>query len=452
MLAIPAKRTDLVGLLVGGQLPSGARYQSNERFDVPGKDDLVLFYQSNEPVPGELPALLQIRRGTVEEFLAWSTSYLNVTFPLTAFTRVIGESELSHFAKLINTPHPGVFATSFAALVIAEAHAHVKETSSRKSVSMPAYLNTLSFYMGRSLSIGLASLSFDRLLHRWAELQHVAQQPERHVDVSVLARVWSVLFSVYGGNGHRNSLFAGDDRSAMVTACREVQQRGEISAATWRELRGQWTELDQALVLMGENRESRVIAVEAIVQRMMELQGKGGPQYSLLAGYLLSRVAPGSLAHLDFALDVELPDRSFVMWYALFAGLHPDAKLGDMVAGWGYRIVRELSFSDHLASPPRADIAFAELEVLARGRSTVSDIPTSQYSVMSVEALPLVNVVMRRPGTANDQSEGSVTSASIADATRLLATLDETLDRARDISLRVSSAIRVDRSRKKKRE
>ena len=146
-------------------------------------------------------------------------------------------------------------------------------------------------------------------------------------------------------------------------------------------------------------REDRVVAVNEFAHSILKTSSSRPEVTSLMLGYLVSRIAPGTIRHLSVLAPVANHYPSAVLWYGFCAGLGDAeggglARLGGGRAGvdlpsGARRIARDLLRADSLVEAPDCDIGYPELVALSRtGGRELEGLTTLTQGTFIVELAP----------------------------------------------------------------
>jgi len=194
------------------------------------------------------------------------------------------------------------------------------------------------------------------------------------------------------------------DTDAIVTdSLHDLRREGRLSQDKWRSLLPQTNEADALWNAMEGPREGRVLAVENGIQ----VFGKGNKttrsRRAFAAGYLASRVQPGTLDHLSLLFPIVPELRESLLWFGVCAGLVPETTADNYANGLGWLMRRELGRPSHWLERPSCDIALAEMKMLLESRdSGKPSFQTASHGVLEVEILPLVTTHVRWSEHAED--------------------------------------------------
>jgi hypothetical protein len=147
-------------------------------------------------------------------------------------------------------------------------------------------------------------------------------------------------------------------------------------------------------------------------------------------GYLLSRIQPGTLTHIEGGLDWSRGGIAPLIWYGILAGLHPDSNVKRHLGGIGYRILRDLLQPGMVWNRPRADVSYQEAALL-RAKDQLADITTAVPGVIAMELLPLVVAHVRKRDSEPVAATPDASSQDVLKETHeLVRRIDALLSRA----------------------
>ncbi len=367
---------------------------------VGGGQAQVIWRQDPRQYAG-LPAVIVIDEGKQREFLAWAASYLHDLSPLTAFCRVIDTSSAERALRYKAIPSLGMLEEVCLGVIFAEALSHARarlERFSVKELTGAACVATYSFSMARALAVGALGPESDPITEVWERARTAARQPTLKLSARQAREVWAIvvalgrseddLFEVEGGKG-------GEPRAAVTSACLDLYRRGEISSAGWAALVGRSPELIALRDRMRDSVEDRVRAVERALEQLQQGGGANPTASGFVAGYLASRVAPGSLDHFDLLWPQVDRFPLSPLWYGLCAGLDARRNPNVYVGAVGRRVAREVLRAEALTDTPRCDIAIAELVMLTSGEAGSGDLRIGAHGFAEVELVPCVATTIR---------------------------------------------------------
>lgn len=111
--------------------------------------------------------------------------------------------------------------------------------------------------------------------------------------------------------------------------------------------------------------------------------------------FIATRVAPGSLEHLELLSTQRLPGLG--LWYVLFASIQSPQQVLAIQNGLGHRVLRDVSAVESLTSRPSADIAFSELKAIERLGPEALSRKLGHANEIEVELVPFVTTSFTYP-------------------------------------------------------
>ena len=356
--------------VIGGRLDARRlAHPADRRAKAPplGAEELLFVWphsSGESPRKARLPPLIAIDRERQREFFAWVSTFLTDLSPFTAHCRVVDPSDLARVESL-DEREPSLAGVEGAsvALILVEA-----KLAGEPSPGLGLCRRSLSYALARSVALGAAAEAEDQVAESWLRLQQRAAPTRPLSKLDSLRRVWREVARLTAPERttQLDLGVAGGPRT-LPAACRELFSAGEVQRASWTSLVQGDLELTEAPKSMEGSREDRVTVLERSIARLRRLPNGEGSEKAFAAGYLASRVAPGSIEHLPLVVSSAQEFAGAEYWYALAAGLskHSDARA--FSRGVGGRLLRDLLRRESLSASPEADVSIPELDVLLAG-------------------------------------------------------------------------------------
>jgi hypothetical protein len=163
---------------------------------------------------------------------------------------------------------------------------------------------------------------------------------------------------------------------------------------------------------------------------------------ALLAGYSLSRIAPGTLDHLSQLTTLREHSPGMTIWYCFCAGCAEGSHIEIDNMGLGRLLNREIVAAEDAFDYPHADIGINELEMISLNSGNI-ELPRSLPGSLTVEMYPRIYMVIRT-GPAPDLKN---TGPNLVQE-EVLSTVRVLLDQAQRAIARVSRDDRSGQRRK----
>ena len=351
---------------------------------------------AKKPGNDELPVALVVREVEMDDFFAWTNTYVPNWSPITAYFRVFSDKELIRRGGEISDEGEKVLEATSIGLIVAEAMGLSSEGYDVDSVSMSACIATFSYAASQGIRRNLGMVEVAR---EWSNCRTVTGQAPLRIEVEDMLVPWETVMDAVndrvdesGGRSKR------DKRRLLVDGLVEVIKDGEIGETTWKRLTTGFPNARRAIEPMKGTQEERVIVLESVLGEGANRGNRYGEENSFVAGYLGSRIFPGTIKHAGLVLRHLERYPSAVLWLGLFAGLHGRRELN--LSSLGRHVWRALSGEESVLSRPRCDIGIRELRVLVEGGMFGAQFRTVTPGRLVVELRPGVNTVVRWP--AND--------------------------------------------------
>lgn len=410
MFLTDLSRKELLTLLAmddRGELPKLSEQQS---IPTPRPGKVILVWQSRPLTSDTLPSVILVDDAELTDFLAWTATYLPTFRPLTALIRVMGTREFEEYACLEDGGSLGQLAGATLGLVVCEAYLYTHGRKSLSELSANACTATLSFSMTRALALGHSRDLSLKIEDRWSSARVLTKQSQLPVKPEIVRLPWVAVLALSSEDlsvpAHRGTGLS----KSMMTACFESYQTKKISDKTWRLLTKNWKVASGALDEMSGPREDRVKAFRRAVEDSSQRSDRS-EVVPMIVGYLASRIAPGSLDHIDL-LPNHLPQAC--LWYGLFAGLANSTSVQNFGQGLGLRIVRALVRRDTVFDKPSCDISLRELATLSESHRNDIGVRTTYPGYIEIELAPGVNSVLKtRTSSVISKSTGEDNSGQV---------------------------------------
>lgn len=391
-------RTEFASLLTelsaNSSFPSGVR---SGQPDSPPEPHYILACWSDDPGRDDsLPMLGVVADQDLNDFLAWSVTFLPGFRPLTSFVRILPWSVFKTFQDSPQGRESGLDCVVIGA-ILGETMTNATGRGFIDSLTVTAYESTYSYAMSRALLMGLNRRVLQYVSDGWNDVREFTEQPTRKMPPDALDSIWSVIIRLGREKGpHDANATTGDRIDLLEEACREIHSGAGVSSFSWNRLSGNRVSNSVIADSMKSTKEHRVETFENAVSTL----SKNVPDElfaSFLVGYLASLVSDGSLehGHLVYPLQDRLP--TAMLWYGICAGLSPKNRILTDHNHLGLRILRLLKRSDGLLSPPTCDVSLSELGIMLRGNSPAKGFRQSHASFLRVELVPTVTTVLRWP-------------------------------------------------------
>lgn len=402
-----ARMEQLVDL---GRSHSGAGYQirskSTLHFPDIERGEVILCWRDESNFRRELPSVVVTNNGDLENFLAWTATYVNGLKPLTAHCRVITARHADRYLHNGSAIH-GVTPLNRAgvALVLCEAMAYLTRQADVSLVPVIAIERTFSFLMTRATNVGVASLEGEKeLLARWSMLRSSSGTAIPTGMPKALEDVWTVLIAAFADDDGNAAEHTGVDPLA-IELCREVADGIASNRTIEKLVADRYPRMKLALEKMNGSREDRVDSFERLRSAMYGEAYEHQANAALLLGYLASKIAPGTLDHLPMLIESAGRMPSAIFWYGVFAALPMDSDVLATGGGTAQRIWRDATRPASIFDRPTCDLAFEELEVLGRLGNIETMVPVLRPGYLEVEVAPCVDAVVRMQRHTAGQEE-----------------------------------------------
>jgi hypothetical protein len=214
------------------------------------------------------------------------------------------------------------------------------------------------------------------------------------VSANEINEVWAVVLNVVGGSSVAQQ--KSPPEPLLIEAVRGVKSDGLVPKEIWKKLAARVLRDVPPTESLEGPREARVRAVEHTIRELANRREGSRLERGFVAGYMASRIQPGSLDHFAVLFPAVAELRESLLWYGACAGLSPDSAVASYGSGLGWLLKREVRRPTHWLDRPNCDIALSEMSVLMGGREgSKPTIPTVSSGVLKVELVPLVSTSVK---------------------------------------------------------
>jgi len=373
----------------------------------PGGDDMVLVWQRSPTDTFAMPRAVIVAEGSTQDFLAWMSTYFRHIRPFTAHCRVLTPS----LARLlIQSMAPASLAdvgSGDIGLILAEGMAHSVGRADLNRLPFSTFTRTLSFAFAEGAKRYAQMFPengemFEQIRSGWLSARELSHQPSLGLSPTDISDVWALVLSAVAGV--RSNQAQAQSEPLVIEALQGVRANGYVPRGTWTKLFGRFRMAESLIEVMQGPREGRVQAVEMAIRELAHGPAETRRYRAFIAGYLASRIQPGSLDHLPLLLPAIAELRESFLWYGACAGLTPETSLDNYGNGLGWLMKRELGRPSHWLDRPTCDIALTEMATLLRSREGPRlSLRTLISGVLKVEIFPLISTSVRWSEFGEDQ-------------------------------------------------
>ena len=347
---------------------------------------------AEKPRNGELPVALVVPEVEIGDFFAWANTYLPNWSPMSAYFRVFSDREGIIRDSHTSAERERILEAASIGLIVAEALGQSGEEFDIDRISMSACIATFSYAASQGVR---RNVEMKDLAREWSNCRSLTGQAPLRIEVESMLGPWETVADMandcLGAFGVRSRQAKG---RLFVEGLEEVVEKGEIGETTWRRLTTGFPMARQAIEPMKGTQEERVIVLEKVLGGRTT-KSRYSAEDSFVAGYLGSRIFPGTIKHASLVLKYLERYPSAVLWLGLFAGLHGRRELS--LSNLGRHLWRAIAGEESVLTRPRCDIGLRELRVLAEGGMFGTQYRTATPGRLVVDLHPNVTTVVRWP-------------------------------------------------------
>jgi hypothetical protein len=324
----------------------------------------IVEFGESSPEQRALPKRIIIRSDDVEDFFAWSSTYIDGLRPLTAFIEVLSHKQAEEDRLAPNFSFRATQGLLNAVLM--EGLLQSKARTRIPDAILPACQRTLSAVFYQALRLGAAPWEISDASRLWLEIRSALGAPELTFQSHHVIEFWGVISAAFT-SPHRSTSLLDSVRRSLTAGAREVFWDGPTTISL----------PDSLDRFLRAPREERMRFIDDRIKGVSEKRGANISD-AALAGYLLSLVADGDFAMWPTAATYEaLP--TLPLWFAFFTGVHERSN----AIVFGQSAIRRIMA---LLTGGLVDIDAREFLVSRQARTRTSsavDFPLGAVNVMS---------------------------------------------------------------------
>ena len=378
-------------------------------------EEILLVWGKSPAGAFALPRAVISAEGSIPDFLAWVSTYFRQIRPFTAHCRVL-TPQLVQLCDQAATATALDLRSADVGLIVAEGISYSVGRADWSRLPFAAFSRTLSYAFAEGVNryghMHEENKSvFEHVRSGWQSARELVHQASLDLSPASIRDVWAVVLSACSSDAATQA--RGEVKPQLMEAVQGVRGIGRVPIEAWKKLSGRLTKGESVLETLEGPREARVKAVESALRELAN-----GPEDSLrerafVAGYMASRIQPGSLDHFPVLFPVTGELRESLLWYGACSGLTPESSVNAYGNGLGWLMKRELGRPSHWLDRPNCDIGLPEMSVLLMNRvGAKPSIPTLTSSVLRVELFPLVSTSVKWSDYGEDHfgDKGAVAS------------------------------------------
>jgi hypothetical protein len=361
-------------------------------------DEILLIWSKSPAEVFALPRAVVVAEGALRDFLAWVSTYFRQIRPFTAHCHVLTPAMVRLCDQAVSAP-PVDLRSANVGLIVAEGVAYSVGRADWSRLPFGAFARTLSYAFAEGVNrYGDRDTEkegvFDHIRSGWQAARELAHQASLDLSPASIRDVWAVVLAACGGDTAMQARRGA--QPALVEALQAVRGSGRVPVEAWKKLAGRLTKGEAVLETLEGPREARVKAVESALRELAHGPEDSRRERAFIAGYMASRIQPGSLEHFPVLFPVTAELREGLLWYGACSGLTPESSVNAYGNGLGWLMKRELGRPSHWLDRPNCDIALSEMSILLTNREgTKPNIPTLASGALTVALFPQVSTSVK---------------------------------------------------------
>jgi hypothetical protein len=392
--------------------------------------ELLLIWEDDPRDRAPLPDAI-VTLSSLRDFLAWSTTYVSVLRPLSAYTRICDLETARQALRLNSVPKLGRLESICAGLILGETATHISGRRDLSDIPVLTCAGTHSFVLSRAVSLG--NFQIEELSKAWFSAREMTSQPPLALRSATLLSPWRLLISLESSE----QLERGIEKPAslIVELCRDLFLKGEIDARKWLHRESELSAVNGLFEALRGPREDRIVALDELIARLKKMDSLDAEISTFLIAYFASQISPGTLDHLQLLFPHLEAFPGVLIWYGMCAGMYQDSTISSFAGGLGKRVMREVLRPETFLSRPICDVSISELQMMLSRDRGATTFRTYSTSHLELELQPCVVGAFRWPprGGATESLFGSTVIANPE--------IDRLIDGLRDASSLISGVI-----------
>lgn len=388
MWSAELSRRELFEFYLGSTKLTESRVRKATRVQIDAGSNSVLLWNNDPTTRFTLPTLVIVPdEEEVKAVLGAIAASPQAPSPISGLSRVVTQSEAKHHFDDAVLSFEDRVLPALASLTFIEAVLHGGGRLGLRQLSPLFCKRTLSYAWGKALVAEVDPQSFVELPGRWLDVySDLNPQPmveAAHRVVTSMIKALSHLGNI--AMGHRPDSAPGNLAFELLFGSKDSQESA-------------WKQLSQAQIQKVSIEELQTLAREDRASFLQDaLRALGSPEMpnghaqddlAATCAFLATRLAPGSLEHLDVLRSAG--HGNLLAWYGLYAALQSPKEMMSLFGGLGHRVLRDLGRTEEKLDPPSADVSYPEFKVLARGSLENLASRLGHVSELQVEVVPYV--------------------------------------------------------------
>lgn len=355
---------------------------------VSSSDQLFLIWGKEAARGDRLPHMI-VAGNDIVDFLAWCNTYLAAYCPISSLCRVVDLKLANRILDWDPQPLPDKFFGAAVSLAIVEATSSHWRRREHRRPTVAGCSASLSFALAQAVIHGVDLETFEELSGHWTAMRDEIDASEVFVHIDAIHRLWMTLRLAIN---EATSLKIGRT-SLDVLAVRSLLKGEVLPLKMMCELCE--TELSRTIytTLHEGDREARVSAYESVLYATRTTS----PHAGLVVGYAASRIAPGTLEHLELLHNADDQYPAAAMWFALAASLAEPTDIWNTGGALARRLRRRLQNVPRWDEVAVADISAEEFSIARMHKSVNETVLPAHVNELCVELVPGVVTVVKWP-------------------------------------------------------
>lgn len=357
-------REQLPDLLVG-ETPETWESTLEEVLDLASQShELIAVWKgTSEQTRISFPQIVVGNSKVIEDFFAWSSTYMRGLGTFTSQSRVLSTEQLRIILLQDNALSRSELAGGGVGLVLGELLMHMGRPATPNEINLASCYSTLSFALIRAAALGAPSEFLNTLAGQWEHLRRFAGHPPYEVPADAVEEIARMMINQGGmESGSPSSREQNTRWLGLVAMGSRSEVVGEIGLVF------HIPQLKEFSAQSGERTpEEKVKLFDQVAPNILQLPTATESEKAFAIAFLSFWCRPGFFQQTIIAGQYIRVLPEVALWLGALQKNEPMEASLSVGEGLGWQIARELFRPQDFWEPPRCQVALSELEVLMRG-------------------------------------------------------------------------------------
>ncbi|MEZ6043500.1 MAG: hypothetical protein R3C20_23630 [Planctomycetaceae bacterium] len=346
MIIVSGERNILLKLFSRQLTPAAHGRVIDSIKEIPQEEVVAIYHDVDNSQ--SFPDVLIIETPNIQEFFAWSSTYLPQWSPLSSNIRILSRDQIDRLERTRQTAIPQRLLRGLFCLTVGELFYEWRMAKGQASPSLLSLRSTFGYAATNALLLGEHCLS--NLLARWSRTQHLLQLNPRRMNSTTLKNIWSPFFLMAESVSFEKAISV----EAIAAAISEGTQGKLFDDRAFGDVlnpRGR--------------REDFVVELEGFIRTTRFDNAVD----CFWAATVASKMSSAPLTHFDVLGDMTNSEPRILLWYAFLSGMLANEPASKVIERLLFQLEGDLRSQLWL----KPDITLDELEVIMKPDSQIPE-------------------------------------------------------------------------------